>query len=238
MAYANGLGGDPEAFANERLTFVDQPDPSPFPYVLAAVTFGTGTLVSVHPAYRAAAEAAAPGRHYHALRPPFLGKMLEEGRRRGASLVASTPELLFALGQAPPAPAIPKGYELRIEHAPWMANEQAARRFENGVGEAGQGGRAVRNQFALVLYERDEPIAVAGVFLKYGLSEIGVDVLRAHRGEGLGRLVVAAATLEILRLDGIPFYGCVPTNVRSHRTALSCGFLPVCSEATVVAADR
>jgi hypothetical protein len=31
----------------------------------------------------------------------------------------------------------------------------------------------------------------------------------------------------------VPFYGCAPNNIRSQRTALSTGYLPVCSDGTV-----
>jgi RimJ/RimL family protein N-acetyltransferase len=77
------------------------------------------------------------------------------------------------------------------------------------------------------------PVAVAGAFQTFGLLEIGVDVVPAFQGRGLAPLVVRAATAAILARGAEPFYACAATNIRSHRTALAAGFLPVCSDATV-----
>ena len=106
--------------------------------------------------------------------------------------------------------------------------------FENGVGPVDSVRRASRNQFAMALFDAEgRPLAVAGAYLKYGAFEIGVDVIREYRGRGLGRLVVAALTSEIMERDGVPLYLCAATNIRSQRTALSSGFLPVMSDAFV-----
>jgi hypothetical protein len=66
-----------------------------------------------------------------------------------------------------------------------------------------------------------------------GLSEIGVDVLKSERGQGFGPLTVGTLAQAILDRGGIPFYECAVTNVRSQRTALASGFMPVCASATI-----
>jgi GNAT superfamily N-acetyltransferase len=130
--------------------------------------------------------------------------------------------------------ALPAGFEFREHDAEWMNAEMANHRFENGVGAAGKDGRELRNRFALGLYDASgELAAIAGAFDTYGTFEIGVDVLRQHRGLGLGRLVVSAMAREIMRRGEVPFYGCGATNIRSHRTAEGCGFRAVLSDATV-----
>jgi predicted GNAT family acetyltransferase len=101
------------------------------------------------------------------------------------------------------------------------------------VGEPGVAARDARNQYALVLFENDEPVAVAGVFLTSGSHEIGVDVVRSKRGRGFGALVVAGAAREITARGGTPLYFCEATNIRSQRTALATGFLPVASQGAV-----
>ena len=107
-------------------------------------------------------------------------------------------------------------------------------RFENGAGALNEGGREHRNRFALVLYDSTgDPVAVAGAFDTHGMMEIGIDVVRAHRGRGFGRLAVSAMAREIMRRGEIPFYGCAPTNIRSQRTAESSGFRIVCTDAIV-----
>jgi len=76
---------------------------------------------------------------------------------------------------------------------------------------------------ALIKDPKNEPI----------FHEIGVDVVKTRQGQGLAPVVVAAAAQAILEADGAPFYACEATNIRSQRTALSCGFIPVASDAFV-----
>jgi hypothetical protein len=79
--------------------------------------------------------------------------------------------------------------------------------------------------------------AVAGAFDTSGMLEIGIDVVRSHRGRSLAPVVVAAAARDILSQHRVPFYACATTNIRSQRTALASGFIPACSMALVVPAD-
>jgi GNAT superfamily N-acetyltransferase len=104
--------------------------------------------------------------------------------------------------------------------------------------DPGRDGREFRNRFALVLHDAGgEPVAVAGAFDTYGMLEIGIDVVRKHRGHGFGRLAVSTLAREIMRRGEVPFYGCRPTNIRSHVTAESSGFRAVLADATVAPAS-
>jgi hypothetical protein len=234
-AVASGLRCDAGAFDSEELVFVDRPESSPW-YTATAVTFGTGTVVSIDPAYRELAEANRPEKHYRAMSTGFLGAIAAEGERRGAKLMWWPPSLCFTVAEEPPELAPPAGFEIREHDAEWMNAEMANGRFENGVGASGKDGREFRNRFALALHDASgEPAAVAGAFETWGMMEIGVDVVRAHRGLGLGRLVVSAMAREIMRRGEVPFYGCGATNIRSHRTAESCGLRIVLADAFVSA---
>ena len=232
-AYAASLPCDEAAFSDDRLTIVDRPDDAAWPYTALAVTFGTGTVLSVDPQYHEFAASIAPERHYNAAHPETLERIAAEARCRGAAAVASAPELVFSLSRLPRAPEVPPGCEARLMTPEWMNAQQASGRFENGVGEPNHAGRALRNQYAIALFERGCPVAIAGVFLTTGSHEIGVDVLRAHRARGLGKLVVALAAREIASRGETPVYFCAATNIRSQRTALTTGFIPVCSIAAV-----
>jgi hypothetical protein len=233
-AFARGLGCTPDAFSTERLTIVDRTVAPAWPYTALLATFGTGTVLSIDPAYRGFAEAHSPDHHYQAMAPEFVHPLVEEGRKRGVRMEAQSPGLGFALGAPLDAPAPPPGLSLKVVDAGWMQEEMPRRRFENGVGRPGVNGRQSRNQFACVLFDGEsQPAAVAGAFLTFGLYEIGVDVLHGYRGKGLAPIVVRAAAAAILARDQAPFYGCAATNIRSQRTALASGFLPVCSDAAV-----
>jgi hypothetical protein len=232
-AVAKALNVPTSAFDREELTFVDRQEATPW-FTVNAVTFGTGTVLSIDPEYRAFAEGHPPTKHYRAMSAQFLQSIAEEGARRGHKLNVYAPSLCFTIGSEPPDEPLPAGFEFREHDATWMNGEQANRRFENGVGEAGMDGREFRNRFALVLYDAaGEPAAVAGAFDTYGMLEIGIDVVRAHRGLGLGRLTVSTIAREIMQRGQVPFYGCAPTNIRSHLTAESSGFRAVLADALV-----
>ncbi len=235
-AFAAFLGCDESAFQTESLTIVDRVDPPMWPYIALAATFGTGTVLSVDRAYREFAEAQRPKRHYRAASPKVLQPIAAEAGRRGAKATVSAAAIGWALATVPDAPEVPDGLELRTLDEAWMAEEMERRRFENGIGLPGEGGRSFRNRYAVALFDASgEPVAVAGAFFTYAdpVREIGVDVLRAHRGRGLGKVVVAAAVREILDRGEVPMYGCEATNIRSQRTALAAGFLPAFSDASV-----
>ncbi len=232
-AYARGMNCPASAFDGHQLTIVDRPESSAWSTMIG-VTFGTSTVLSIDPAYREFAEANRPGKHYRALAMAFLDKIVAEGARRGHVLAAYSPSLCFTIASEPPDLPPPGGFSIERRDAAWMNAEQANSRFENGVGEPGRDGREFRNRYALVLLDQaGEPAAVAGAFDTYSMIEIGVDVVRGHRGLGLGRTVVGALAREIMRDGGVPFYGCGATNIRSHRTAESCGFRIVCSDVSV-----
>ncbi|HEX6032156.1 MAG TPA: GNAT family N-acetyltransferase [Tepidiformaceae bacterium] len=236
MAVASFLGCEAAAFEGERLTIVDRAEPAVWPYVALAATFGVGTVLSVDPELRAFADTLQPERHYDAVRPAVLTRIAEEARRLGRQASVAAPGIGWALASIPDAPDAPRGLELMPVDADWMAREMEERRFENGIGLPGEGGRSFRNRYGLALFDpAGEPVAVAGVFFTYAdpVREIGVDVVREHRGQGLGRVVVAAAIREILERGEVPFYSCAATNIRSQRTALSAGFLPAFSDASV-----
>ncbi len=227
------MGVEPEAFETGALTIVDRPEATPW-YTAMAATFGNGTVIAVDPAYRETVERNQPTPHYRVHYPEFLYTLVEEGRRRGETLSASSPSVLWALGSLSAEPVIPAGLELRTVDASWMAAEMPHQRFENGIGLPGVAARDVRNRFASVLFDSGgEPVAVAGAFDNFGLLEVGVDVVREYRGRRLGPLVVAAVTREIVAAGDTPFYGCAATNIRSQHTALACGFIPVASDAFV-----
>jgi hypothetical protein len=234
-AVARVFGVPISAFDSERLKFVDRQDSTPR-FTLKAITFGTGTVVSIDPAYRQFAEANAPDKHYRAMSIPFLRSIVEEGKKRGEELQFNWPGLGFSIGTEPPDLPLPTGFQLREHDADWMEAEQQNRRFENGVGEPGEG-RELTNRFALAFYDASGVLAaVAGAFETYGMLEIGIDVTRPNRGRGLGRLAVSALAREIMRRGEVPFYSCAATNIRSHLTAESSGFRPIMSRATVAPA--
>lgn len=231
--YARVLNCHRSAFNSEQLTIVDL-DKSVTSATAMGVTFGTGTVLCIDPAYREFAEANRPSKHFRALLMAFLQPLVLEAARRGHIINAYSPSLCFTIAHEPPEVPLPAGFELVERDAAWMNAEQHNSRFENGVGAPGEDERELRNRFALTLHDASgEIVAIAGAFDTHGMLEIGVDVVRAQRGSGFGRFVVSAIAREIMKRDAVPFYRCPPTNIRSHRTAESCGFRIVCTHTFV-----
>ena len=56
--------------------------------------------------------------------------------------------------------------------------------------------------------------------------QIGIDVLPAYRRRGIAKALVTRLAAEILARGKVPFYCCAWANVKSARTALSCGLRP------------
>ncbi len=158
--------------------------------------------------------------------------VINEAGRRGIEVIARSAGLWFLPAQMPAAPVIPQG--LRVERwgreqcTPWAST------FHNALGDD------VDDDFdaflyALALVDGDgQPQAMAGAWHESeGLVEIGVDVAREGRGQGLGPVVVRSLARRILESDNIPTYNCAAANIRSQRTALASGFVPVISSGGV-----
>lgn len=233
---ASQMGMDGGVFLGERLMIAARPEPPPWPYFLFGATFGVGTALAVREDYVEWLRANEPGKHFRALRADFMVALAREGERRGERLMPVTGGIGWALGEAPRERSV-EGVTLGRITKDEMEELRPGGVFHNGIGSVdGADGRAHRNNFGIAARdERSSLLAVAGVFDTSTLKEIGVDVVNEARGRGLARAVVAAAAREILELGSVPYYACADTNIRSQRTALACGFVPVCSTTSVFA---
>lgn len=63
--------------------------------------------------------------------------------------------------------------------------------------------------------------------------QIGVDVLPEYRRLGIAAALTSALTLDLMRMGKIPFYCADPSNVKSVKTAVQCGYVPTWLEMTV-----
>ena len=79
----------------------------------------------------------------------------------------------------------------------------------------------------IVLYaEKDgEIIAVAGAARETNeIMEVGIDVKKSYRGQGLAKLLVHNLSVEILKRNKIPFYSASVTNLASQSVAVRSGY--------------
>jgi hypothetical protein len=234
-ARARELGCTPLDFDSHALTITQRPADEPLKFALAAVTFGTGTVVSADAEYLDWVRANAPETHYRAMFPNvLLGPIVEEAKSRGENLGYRSPNLSFIPEAAPLALPMPSGLTGKRVGSEFREAHVASGTFDNALGEPGDDFVASLWKFGFVLFAGDAPAAVAGAYHDYdGVIEIGIDVARTYRGIGLARVAVTNLARIIADEGALPSYYCAPTNVRSHRNALACGFLPVASAARV-----
>jgi|GEM_PF-1668982 len=227
---ADELGCAPERLTSESLEVVVRPASRRPGQVVLAATCGLGTILSVPAAVVGWVRDNAPGTHFRAMQPFFLAEVAAEIGRRGIAPGATAYGFSqgFALSELQPVPEAPAGHSLVSVEPGWMARYRPSNVFDNALGAPNESDRIEKTLRGFAaLDSAGEPAAVAGWWSDgHGREEIGVDVRREARGSGLAKLVVIAATHAIIDAGGSPFYSCGVTNIRSHRNALACGFLP------------
>ncbi|MBA4180458.1 MAG: hypothetical protein C0506_07715 [Anaerolinea sp.] len=235
-ATALELGCDEAAFDSHALTVVARPDTARDQRPARVVTFGTGTVISIDPAYLDWARRLSFKKHYDAFSADqFVLPMIAEMALRGAAGAARAVSLTFIPEVTPRPPSLRVGVcEQRIDPG-WRAKHLPSGLFANALGDPGEVHADVYWRWGLALIdESGEPVAVAGAYDDgQGLLEIGVDVVRELRGTGLARTVVALISRAIAEDGMTATYYCSASNVRSHRTALGAGFVPVVTNAGV-----
>jgi hypothetical protein len=233
--FARVTGVDADIFSREGVTVSARPEPAPWPFTAMVAGFGTGAVLCVEERYVDWAKSQKYQRIDEAF---YAGHRLEaHAGERGGTLHAGPPTLGWALARRPDERPATEGYRLERVDSAWMKEWQPKGLFTNALGTPDQAHRTFRNRSARVLFDpAGQPAAVAGVYDTAGLSEIGVDVRREHRGRGLAPVVVSAVAGDILDHGGVAFYECTVANTRSQRTALASGFMPVCTVALVYAA--
>ena len=222
------FGCDDSAFDSHALTIVRRPPESKEKYIAMSATLGTGTVLSVDEPWIGFVQGLQFEKHFLAFQPQQLTlPLLEEARRRDVEVVARNPGLGFLPAEMPAAPSLPE--HLHVERWEKDACVPWAPTFHNALWDDSED--VDDFLYALVLADgRGAPQAMAGAWRESdGLVEIGVDVAHDARGQGLGPTVVRTMASAIFAAGDVPTYYCAATNVRSHRTALASGFVPVMS---------
>jgi len=236
-AQSRELGCDPAIFDSHALSITEKPSTTAASWKLMALTSGTGTAVSVVPEYIDWVRENAPEMHYRAMFANVIAQpFAAEAARRGEVFGWRTPNLIF-MAEERPVPAVPPdGFRAVRVDREWRAQLLPSGDYDNALGEPNDTYVDTLWRWGVALYQEDQLAAVAGAYDDGGgLLEIGVDVTRSFRGQRLGEAVVRLMAAAIADEGSMPTYYCGPTNVRSHRTALACGFLPMASGARVSA---
>lgn len=83
------------------------------------------------------------------------------------------------------------------------------------------------DRIAVCAYDRDKIMGMAGCSEDAkGWMQIGIDVVREYRSQGVGAYLVTLLKNKILEQGDIPFYGTSLSAYHSWNIALKCGFKP------------
>lgn len=126
-----------------------------------------------------------------------------------------------------PAP-VPPGVEVGIVDRDAIPALYAHRGFEHALSyrlDGGPGDR--RDQIAAVARRDGEVIGIAACSDDAdALWQIGVDVVPAAQGTGIGRALVSGLTARLLDAGTVPFYTAAASNIASRSVALGLGYWP------------
>lgn len=228
---AADLGCSVDDFAANALVVVERPERVLYPeYAALIVSFGTGTVVSAEAALLPWVRANPPKKHWYAFNAEFRsGLAAELARAGGSQAIAGGISLGFALAEEPRPAPLPEGFRLEVKGREWAEPWRPRNEFTNAIGEPDEDDWFERLAAAFVILDREGEAAAATAVVDdgNGRMEIGLDVRRAWRGQGLARPAVLAAARWVLDHGAIPYYTCGAANVRSHLVAESCGFRPL-----------
>lgn len=229
--FAAQLACDPAAFDSNALTIVERPAQSREGQLAIVATCGTGSVLSVKDARLGewAAEQTLET-HHRIFLPSFLEGLAARARELGyADARSHSPSEGMVLAQDLPPRDLPPGY--RIAELPIAERERLrpGREFENALGEPAEHAKIASIRIAFGAFAPGGTLAgVAGVWDQYpGIDEIGLDVARAHRGQGLATALTIHATRWIRANGRWPIYTYGVTNVRSMNNGLSAGYRPL-----------
>ncbi len=152
-----------------------------------------------------------------------LGDVSARVRAQGQGIYG--PQLRFALAPGDQRePAAISGYSVECSDARGLAGLEHDD-WPNAIGRRPAPDRP--NRISAVARHEGEVVGVAAVSADAAqLWQIGIDVMAAHRGRGLGAWLTGEAARATLEYGAVPYYSVVPGNLPSIRTALSVGFWP------------
>ena len=149
-------------------------------------------------------------------------------RARGYNCRLNGPQLFHVTSSQDwrPARDIPEGYRVEVGGKKLLKSvDQSDFPHARIAPGSARPGRDV--PVGAVAIHREEVVGVATVSTDSdSLWQIGIDVVRDHRGRGLGVALTSQATRAVLDQGRVPYYATSVANIMSRRTAQSAGFYP------------
>ncbi|MGB4863692.1 MAG: GNAT family N-acetyltransferase [Tepidiformaceae bacterium] len=230
---ARQMGCQPADYESHEVTAVERPADSREPHLVLVTTCGTGSVVSVRDPRLgdwARANAPKPGRNQQIFLPKFLEGMASEARRLGhADARSHSSSGGMVLAEERPPRELPEGFRIRELTGAEVEALRSTLQFDNALGEPDETRRIAAHRIAFAAVDpHGTVVAVTGIWDQYpGIDELGLDVLREHRGAGLAAALTIHAIRWIRSEGRWPIYTHGFTNVRSMNNGLACGFRPL-----------
>lgn len=140
----------------------------------------------------------------------------------GQVMAGPDPKYICASDTFRPAPA-PRGVTIELVIAARMPELYAHPGFYNALGYQLASPRP--DVLATVAYHNRTVVGIAGASADSDeLWQVGVDVLPAYQGRGIGKALVSQLTEAILAEGKVPYYTAALSNLRSSNVALSLGY--------------
>lgn len=235
---AEQMGCEPEDYDSNDLTICMRPGDSHERSLVLATTCGTGSVLSVRDKRLGEwAQHQVVEPHYRIFLPSFLEGLAAYAREIGyadaKSHSATTGMVIDTLVHQP---KLRPPYTIRRLRLEEQEELRATRKFDNALGEPDETHKIsmMRRAFCVELGEGGEIVGVAGIWEQYpDTDEIGVDVLRDHRGYRLGHALTVHATRWVLSARRWPIYTYGVTNIRSANNGIAAGYRPLWTLAAV-----
>ncbi|HEU5430574.1 MAG TPA: GNAT family N-acetyltransferase [Thermomicrobiales bacterium] len=191
---------------------------------LLVVTMGAGVVASCHPSrlvwLRALLEHAGRDAVFAA---PIVAELASAVARDGQALRGPDLKLVCAPQTFRPA-AEPSGIAISVVAEPAVADLYRHAGFENALASR-------RDVAAVVAWIGHEIVGIAGASADCdALWQIGVDVVPAARGIGVGKALVSRLTERVFAAGRVPYYSTAVANIRSLSLAARLGFWPAWTE--------
>lgn len=232
-SFAAELGCDRSAFEETTLTVVERPASSRDSHLVLIAECGVGTVVSVKDARLIdwiTSEAAKQEAHFRVFLPSFVEGLAAEARRLGYEGARShNPSLGMVLAEDLPLPDLADGLRL-VELTPGEIHAyREGSVFNNALLEHDEPPEELA-RFRAAFAVKDAAgtvLGVSGVWDQFdGIDEVGVDVAREARGNGLALPLTIRATQWVREQGRWPIYTFGVANIRSNNNGLACGFRP------------
>lgn len=224
-----------DAFLKDSVSVVDweeRPGRRRFPLpskTLLVVTMGAGVAVASHPERSAWLRKTLQGlERDDVFSASTIAKLAQYVSRDRQELFGPYPKYVCSTESFRPVDA-PTDVQISVVEREGMSDLYRHTGFTHALQYQMDDPRP--DMVATVATRGGEILGVAGADLSCeAMWELGIDVVDAARGKGIGRALVSTLTETVLDRGRVPHYSAAISNIRSRNVAVSLGYWPAWTE--------